>query len=118
MSGTYQSVLPVVFGYSMDIPAGRVAAIAELLSASRDGAPYGSSFAVTSEPGGDMRRIYLSDVSMATIEAQGMLVLHYDDPPKRKLGPITDHEYRPDVEKTGWPCLECGPDTRNPVHRG
>jgi hypothetical protein len=75
MPGAYESVLPEVFPYSMNIHADYITYITEILSAGREGAPYGSSFAVTSEPGGDMRRVYLSGTSYRTIRDRGDILI-------------------------------------------
>jgi hypothetical protein len=54
--------------FAITVKADRVEEICKILNGPRDGAPYGSSFAVTSEPGGNRRKIYLSNISFRTLD--------------------------------------------------
>lgn len=57
------------FKYSVTVPEGSVQNFIGLLLPSREGAPNGSSFAVTSDAPSGLRRIYMTEASYKTINA-------------------------------------------------
>lgn len=65
---TYQTVLPQVFPHVIVVEPEVAIKIAEVLMANRQYAPFGSSFAITSDTHRrNRRRVWLSDVSYRTI---------------------------------------------------
>jgi hypothetical protein len=83
--GTYQSVLPDVFPYTIKAPVRLVTDwTAYLIEAARDDEPLtvpnGSSFAVTSDAENGTRNLWLSQISLLR------LVRTFDHPTLRVLG--------------------------------
>lgn len=63
----YQTELPEMFPYTIDATPEEIQHLVPFLMQSRPGAAHGSSFAVTSEAGRNLRRLWLSETSFQTL---------------------------------------------------